>query len=168
MMRKLVIGVLLMGLAVVLWNEYRLWSRHSQQYMLRMRERRQAEKLSNTADEVGHVPAMRGDFHLIELSLRPIQTPEPSWADSEEPARLPTTLVHAPSSAPTIIPARFEKAESVKLHLAGSAQRWLCLGPCLIPLPTVTATPGACRETPSSPEPESLFVMPRLLNEPRH
>lgn len=171
MWKKVTFGVLAFGVVAVLWNEYRVWSEHSRRHTLKLHERRQRESSVNREDVTPcdrPRPTPEGEVHVIDLSFAPWQSPEPPFADTEEPARWQLGRVaergDEPALLPTIVLAKFEtqpRATSISAGMFSVRGVW----------PWIMITPG--RHGPASPEPsgtsqlepEALFVKPRLDSE---
>ena len=165
MLRKIVLGVMLIGVALIMWNEYRLWSNRSEATMRRWQQKRPMEPPS-PSDVAADAPVPgESPIHLIELCLRPTQSPEPLWADSEEPALLPWAKSESESRTSPILPARFDRLAESTPPPSATIWQWHNVGPWLIPMPTfrplhfVPADPGSI-------EPEVLFVLPRPIDNP--
>ncbi len=171
MFRKFLIGVMVLGVGLVLWNEYRVWSGDARRHAQRLRERLHHPPSVNCeepAPEPAPQEARRDEIHVIELSLRPWQTSEPPLADTEEPARLPvfaaTKPTHAPAPPPSIVLAKFETRSPVPA-IREEAFSVRGVWPWVILLPQRQQVSPTTDRAESSLEPEALFVMPRAIPE---
>lgn len=167
MSRKIIFGLMLVGVAVVLWNEYRVWSEHSRRHYLKLHERRQWETSVAPVDGTFRDlmrEAPDGEVHVIDLSFGPWQSSEPPFADTEEPARLRlgsnSGRAAEPATLPTMVLAKFEsRVPTVGVPGYAFSIRgvwpWITIA---APIHDVTVpTHGDA----SALEPEALFVMPR-------
>lgn len=171
MLKKVTVGVLAFGVVAALWNEYRVWSEHSRRHIRKLHERRPRESSVNRDDGTPGDrprPTPEGEVHVIDLSFAPWQSPEPPFADTEEPARLHlgrgAERADEPASMPTIVLTKFEtqpRATSVSARMFSVRGVWPWIR-------IVPGQPGHVSPEPSgtSPlEPEALFVKPRLVSE---